>query len=73
MPFVFALAAPQVETAARQAATPLYERFLNNPNPLELVAAKKVDRVAWTVYEEGKRNAYTAAAPSFTQVRSRTS
>ena len=53
----------------RPAAPPLYQRFLSNPNPLELVAAKKVDRVAWTVYDEGKRNAYTAAAPAFTPVR----
>jgi dipeptidyl-peptidase 4 len=66
---VLAIAAPAVQTAAPQPQTPLYQRFLSNPNPLELVAAKKVDRVAWTVYEEGKRNAYTAAAPSFTPVR----
>ena len=64
-----ALAAPRVETAAPQASAPLYQRFLSNPNPLELVAARNVDRIAWTVYEEGKRNAYTAAAPSFTPVR----
>jgi dipeptidyl aminopeptidase/acylaminoacyl peptidase len=68
MVVVLALAAPAVQTAAPP-QTPLYQRFLSNPNPLELVAAKKVDRVAWTVYEEGKRNAYTAAAPSFTPVR----
>lgn len=61
--------APRVETAPFQSQTPLYQRFLSNANPLELVAAKKVDRVAWTVYDEGKRNAYTAAAPSFTPVR----
>ena len=64
-----ALAAPGVQTAAPQAPTPLYQRFLSNANPLELVSAKKVDRVAWTVYEEGKRNAYSAAAPAFTPVR----
>lgn len=63
------VAAPRVEIAAQQAPAPLYQRFLSNANPLELVAAKKVDRVAWTAYEEGKRNAYTAAAPSFTPVR----
>ena len=45
--------APRVETAPFQSPTPLYQRFLSNPNPLELVAAKKVDRVAWTVYDEG--------------------
>ena len=65
----FALAAPRVETAAPQASAPLYQRFLSNPNPLELVAARNVDRIAWTVYEEGKRNAYTAVAPAFTPVR----
>ena len=66
---VLALAAPRVETAAQQQPTPLYQRFLSNANPLELVAARKVDRVAWTVYDEGKRNAYTAVAPAFTPVR----
>jgi dipeptidyl aminopeptidase/acylaminoacyl peptidase len=34
-----------------------------------MVAAKKVDRVAWVDYAEGKRNAYTAAAPLFKPVR----
>ena len=65
---ISALAAPRVETAAQQ-SPPLYQRFLSNANPLELVAAKKVDRLAWTVYDEGKRNAYTAAGPAFTPVR----
>lgn len=66
---ILALSAPRVDTAAPQSTTPLYQRFLSNANPLELVAAKKVDRVAWTVYDEGKRNAYTAVAPAFTPVR----
>ena len=56
-----------VETAPQ--APPLYQQFLSNANPLELVAAKKVDRIAWTAYDEGKRNAYTAVAPAFTPVR----
>jgi len=43
---------------------PAYQRFLSPASPLELVAAKKVDRVAWTSFEESKRNAYTAAPPS---------
>ena len=37
--------------------------------PLELVSAKKVDRIAWISYEEGKRNVFTAAAPTFAVVR----
>ena len=55
---------------ARQAApVPAYQQFLSPASPLELVAARAVDRVAWTSFEEGKRNAYTAAAPAFTPVR----
>ena len=48
---------------------PLYEQFLSPPTPLEIVAAKKVDRVAWMAYDEGKRNVYTAVAPAFAPVR----
>jgi dipeptidyl aminopeptidase/acylaminoacyl peptidase len=58
-----------VQTAPAPQGPPLYQQFLSNPNPLELVAAKRVDRVAWTAYEEGRRNAYTAVAPSFVPVR----
>lgn len=57
----------RVETAPQ--APPLYQRFLSNPNPIELVSARKADRIAWTVYDEGRRNAYTAAAPTWTPVR----
>ena len=51
------------------ATSPAYQRFLSPASPLELVAAKKVDRIAWTAFEEGKRNAYTAAGPVFKPVR----
>ncbi len=66
---------PSTELRTRQTAAvqprevPLYQRFLSAASPLEIVAARKVDRVAWTSFEEGKRNAYTAAAPSYTPVR----
>jgi dipeptidyl aminopeptidase/acylaminoacyl peptidase len=56
-------------TARTTASSPAYQRFLSPASPLELVAAKKVDRIAWTSFEEGKRNAYTAAGPAFTPVR----
>ena len=60
----------RLKAASRAVATvPAYQRFLSPASPLELVAAKAVDRVAWTTFEEGKRNAYTAAAPAFTPVR----
>ena len=65
---VFVVSLP-VQTAPAPQVVPLSRQFLSNPNPLELVAARKADRIAWTVYDEGKRNAYTAVAPSFTPVR----
>jgi len=48
---------------------PAYQRFLSPASPQEVVAARKVDRIAWVDFAEGRRNAYTAAAPSFTPVR----
>jgi dipeptidyl aminopeptidase/acylaminoacyl peptidase len=38
-------------------------------SPLDLVAAKKSDRLAWMAYERGMRNVYTAGAPDFRPVR----
>ena len=48
---------------------PSYQQFLSPASPQEVVAARKVDRVAWVDYAEGKRNAYTAVAPLFAPVR----
>jgi hypothetical protein len=48
---------------------PAYQKFLSAASPQEVAAARKVDRVAWVDYAEGKRNAYTAAAPLFVPVR----
>jgi dipeptidyl aminopeptidase/acylaminoacyl peptidase len=52
-----------------QQRPPLYQQFLKPATPLELVAAKKVDRLAWVDYDEGKRNAFTAVGPAFMPVR----
>ena len=49
--------------------TPTFQQFLSPASPQEVVAARKADRVAWVDYAEGKRNAYTAAAPAFVPVR----
>ena len=49
--------------------TPSVRQFLSAASPLEVTAAKRVDRLAWMAYEEGKRNVYTAAAPGFAPVR----
>jgi dipeptidyl-peptidase-4 len=58
-----------VSTAPAQPAVPLYQQFLSPASPLDLAAARKVDRVAWIAFEEGKRNAYTAVGPAFVPVR----
>jgi len=57
------------QAPAHAPAVPRYQQFLSPASPLEIVAARKVDRVAWTAFEEGKRNAYAAAAPAFAPVR----
>lgn len=51
------------------APVPGYQQFLSPASPLEVVSARKADRIAWVAFEEGKRNAYTAAAPGFNPVR----
>src|SRR3984957_1582493 len=48
---------------------PAYQLFLSPASPQEVVSAKKVDRIAWVDYAEGKRNAYTAVAPLFAPVK----
>jgi hypothetical protein len=50
-------------------ASPTIEQFLAPGTPIEIASAKKVDRIAWTAYEHGLRNVYTAAAPDFAPVR----
>src|SRR5262249_33704440 len=62
-------ARPVLTAPASPQTPPTYQQFLSPPSPLEVVAATQVDRVAWVAFEEGKRNAYTAVAPTFTPVR----
>src|SRR6185295_9173363 len=50
-------------------AAPSYTAFLNPASPQAMAAARKVDRLAWVDYAEGRRNAYTAVAPAFVPVR----
>ncbi len=65
----FLLIVSSISLVAAPAEVPLYQKFLSPASPQEIVAARKADRVAWVDYAEGKRNAYTAAAPSFAPVR----
>ena len=55
--------------AVQNGSAPTIAQFLSPASPIEVVAARNVDRVAWITYEEGKRNVYTAAPPAFTPVR----
>lgn len=50
-------------------SSPTIEQFLMPGTPTELVAARKAERIAWTAYEHGLRNVYTAAGPAFAPVR----
>jgi dipeptidyl-peptidase 4 len=63
---------PALTTEAPRAAAPAgptIDQFLAPGYPTEMVSAKKADRIAWTAYEHGERNVYTAAAPAFQPVR----
>ena len=71
-PTVFSIAAVALllqPLASAPPKVPLYQLFLSPASPQEVVAARKVDRIAWVDYAEGKRNAYAAAAPLFAPVR----
>jgi dipeptidyl aminopeptidase/acylaminoacyl peptidase len=61
-------AAPRGASTAAP-SSPTIEQFLAPGTPTEVVAAKKAERIAWTAYEHGLRNVYTAAAPAFAPVR----
>ena len=52
-----------------QPPSPTIGQFLGAASPIELVSAKRADRIAWIAYDQGKRNVYTAAAPAFAPVR----
>ena len=57
-----AVSLPQV-AAAQKAFT--LEQVLSAPFAADLIAAKKVNRIAWTLDEQGKRNVWVAEGPVF--------
>lgn len=67
-PFLLILALA-ISTRAEAQSKPTIEQFMSPASPLDLVAAKKADRLAWMVYDRGMRNVYSAAAPDFRPVR----
>jgi dipeptidyl aminopeptidase/acylaminoacyl peptidase len=63
---------PRADVAPAAKATPhvpTMEQFMSFAFPLELVAARKADRIAWISNDKGLRNVFTAAAPDFRPVR----
>ena len=60
---------PGLAVQPQAAGGPTIGQFMGAASPLEVVAARKVDRIAWVAYDQGKRNVYTAAAPAFAPVR----
>src|SRR6188768_2824690 len=65
---LISVASPGAEQSAGKAA-PTIGQFLGAASPIELVSARRADRIAWVAYDQGKRNVYTASAPAFAPVR----
>src|ERR1700745_1455695 len=61
--FCFWLFVVSVPAHAQQSFT--LEQIMSAPFPTNLTAAKSAPRVAWVLYEQGKRNIYVAEAPEF--------
>jgi hypothetical protein len=66
---VLSLVALAPRGASTAGPAPTIAQFLMPGTPTEIVAAKNAERIAWTAYEHGLRNVYTAAAPDFAPVR----
>jgi dipeptidyl aminopeptidase/acylaminoacyl peptidase len=69
LPMVLIAPAATAPGAPTPSATPTIDGFLMPGYPTEIVSAKKADRIAWTAYEHGRRNVYTASAPQFQALR----
>ena len=63
--FVRAVVVALFATPLFAQSTPTIKQWLAPGYPQFMVAAKKADKIAWQVYEEGKRNVWFAAAPDF--------
>ena len=58
-----------VAPAVRTLHVPTMAQFMSAGYPVELVAAKKADRIAWISNDKGLRNVFTASAPAFRATR----
>src|SRR5215467_4060478 len=63
----FALAGAGIPTSGQQSFT--LDQVLSAPFPDGLTSAKSAPRIAWILYEQGKRNVYVAEAPDYTPRR----
>src|SRR4051812_27319658 len=63
------LGVPVLAMRPATATHPSIASYLKPGLPLELVSARKADRIAWIAYEAGLRNVFTAVAPAFAPVR----
>jgi dipeptidyl aminopeptidase/acylaminoacyl peptidase len=61
--FCFLLFVVSIPAHAQQSFT--LEQVTSAPFPSNLTVAKSAPRVAWVLYEQGKRNIYVAEAPEF--------
>ena len=68
-----AAAAPPIVSGSSRTSpaqsTPTIAQFMSAAFPLELVSARKADRIAWIAHDKGRRNVYTAVPPGFHPVR----
>ncbi len=60
---------PRPDTPRVPRHEPTMAQFMSFAYPMELVAAKKADRIAWISNDKGLRNVFTAVAPDFRPVR----
>jgi dipeptidyl-peptidase-4 len=59
----------EFKAPAKAPHTPTMAHFMSAGFPLELVSAKRADRIAWISNDKGLRNVFTAAAPDFKAIR----
>jgi dipeptidyl aminopeptidase/acylaminoacyl peptidase len=59
----------ELNPPAKTLHVPTMAQFMSAGYPMELVAARRADRIAWISNDKGLRNVYSAAAPDFKAVR----
>ena len=60
---------PRADSPRPPLHVPTMQQFMSFAFPMELVTAKKADRIAWISNDKGLRNVFSAATPDFRPVR----